>query len=85
MKRGNKAWLALAGGILAYEGYQAAAGPEHLLSSAADDWIAKRPVLARVAIVSVGTILTIHVGNLIPQPTNWDPISMGFWQRLLHS
>jgi len=73
----GKAWLALAGGIIAWE---ATCDRDQLLSAEADRWIAKRPILARLGIVTVGTLLTAHVANLWPNQ-RLDPIAYAFWSR----
>lgn len=77
MTRGDWAWLVLAGGVAAYE---VTCDPKDLLSAAADGWIEKHPVLARLGIVTVGTLLTAHVGNLWRNP-KLDPIAYAFWSR----
>lgn len=77
MTRGDWAWVALTGGIIAYE---VTCEPSELLSAAADRWVAKRPILARLGIVAVGTLLTAHVANLWPNP-KFDPVAYAFWSR----
>ena len=78
MKARHK-WLFLVGDIVVWE---LTCDPGELLSEEADRWIAKHPVLARVAIVTVGILLSLHLANLVDP--NVDPISPSFvvWQRV---
>ncbi|MBB3752496.1 hypothetical protein FHT44_005008 [Mycolicibacterium sp. BK634] len=52
------------------------------MSEAADRWIERRPILARIAIIAIGLLLTAHVANVIPRPDRYDVMSQGFWQRI---
>jgi hypothetical protein len=62
-----KAWLWLAGGVIAYE---LAAQPGQLLSEQVDRWLVTHPILTRAVIVLVAG----HLGNVWPQrcdPLHW--------------
>jgi hypothetical protein len=59
----NRKWLALAIDILCYETEHWSDG--NLLSEACDSWIDKHPILARTIIVSAGTLITVHLANLL--------------------
>ena len=69
MRRGDRAWLAIAAGVVTYN----ISSPEdEMLSVAADRYISSRPVLTRLVISAVA----LHLMNLIPEKT--DPIHIGF-------
>ena len=70
-------WFSILMDVLAYEANHTDDG--ELLSEFCDRIIERRPVLARVAILSVGLPLTLHLANLVP----WqgDVISSRFWKR----
>lgn len=76
MSAGHK-WLAIATDIALYEVDHASDG--ELLSEFCDRWIDRHPRGARLGIVSVGTLLTLHLANLLPP--GFDVISQQFWQR----
>lgn len=60
-----KAWLWLAGGVVAYE---LACQPGELLSEQVDRWLLSHPVLTRTAIA----VVALHLGNALPSRA--DPI-----------
>lgn len=51
-----------------------------LLSEEADRWIEKHPIAARVAIVSTGALLTLHLANLLAP--EFDPLGKTVWRHL---
>lgn len=71
-------WIQIAFDVIDYE-MQHSNGDGQLLSEAADRWIAKHPVAARVCIVSVGALLTLHLANLIDK--DYDVVSRTFWRK----
>lgn len=77
--RSHRKWLALAVDILAYETEHWRDGD--LLSEACDGWIEAHPILARVLIVSAGTLVTAHLANLLRD--DFDALSQVFWRRNL--
>jgi hypothetical protein len=65
MRSADKAWLALAAGILAYE----LGAPEHeLMSEGCDRYLEARPWLTRAVVAAVAG----HLLNLTPRPV--DPL-----------
>jgi len=62
MRHGDWAWLALAGGVCAYEAYAAYSNAE-LLSEACDRYRQRHPVLTRAVIV----YLAGHLTRTVPQ------------------
>ena len=67
-----KAWLWLAGGVVAYE---VAAQPGQLLSEQVDRWLVTHPILTRAVIV----VVAAHLANLIPprcDPLHWVAVAI---------
>lgn len=52
-----------------------------LLSEEMDRWVVARPVLSRVVIGLTGAILTLHLGNFLPD--RFDVMSKRFWKRAI--
>lgn len=52
-----------------------------LLSEEADRWIEKHPIAARIAIVSTGALLTLHLANLLAPEV--DPLGRTVWRYIL--
>lgn len=67
MRDADYAWLALAGGVCAYEAYAALYRAE-LLSEACDRYRRRHPVLT----LTVIGLLAAHLARLIP--SRWDPL-----------
>lgn len=82
MSAASAKWMAIAADIIAYE--VSVNTPDDLLSSEADRWIERYPILARVGIIAVSAILTAHLANLHAQPSRTDIVSTEFflWRRL---
>ena len=66
-------------GIVAYEVQHSKDG--NLLSEQCDRWVEKRPVLARMAIGTIGSVLVLHLANLIP--VKYDPMHYQLWAPTL--
>lgn len=80
LRPGARAWIATALGIAVYEFF---APDEELMSEAADRWIERQPIIARVTILTIGFLITAHVSNSIPRPEVLDVMSQHFWTRIL--
>lgn len=52
----------------------------YLLSEECDRWIEKHPIAARMVIVSAGTIVTLHLANLLDP--SFDPMSKRVWKTI---
>ncbi|MFA4083697.1 hypothetical protein ONA92_18535 [Mycobacteroides salmoniphilum] len=65
MPAADRAWLALAAGVVAYE---VAAPRGELLSEGVDRYLARKPWLTRLVVVGIGA----HLLNLIPAQV--DPL-----------
>jgi hypothetical protein len=66
--------------IVLYELAHASDG--ELLSQEADRWVAARPVLSRVVIGLTGAVITLHLGNFLPDYI--DLMSKRFWRKIIH-
>ena len=84
MTPAGKAWLVLAGGIIAWE---CSVDRSQLLSAEADRLIEKYPIGARIGILLAGSALTSHLANLHSRPDLSDVISSDFflWRRIARS
>lgn len=70
---GRQAWATLIFGIIAWELYAARGNRGDLLSEVVDDWLIKRPISVRVAIL----LVAFHLVNWLPWPI--DPLSQRLW------
>ncbi|RAV17479.1 hypothetical protein DQP57_00180 [Mycobacterium colombiense] len=58
--------------------YELDDGP--MLSEGADSLVEQHPIAGRVFIVSVGSIITLHLANLMDE--RYDLLAQSFWKRL---
>lgn len=72
MKAGQK-WLQLLLDILGYEFDE---GP--LLSEGADALVDRHPILGRFFIILAGTVITLHLANVIHP--RYDIMAQSFWK-----
>lgn len=70
-------WLQLIFDIVSYEFDHGDDG--QLLSEGADRLVMKHPVLGRIVIVATGTIITLHLANLIND--RYDLMCKDFWRN----
>jgi hypothetical protein len=66
-------------GIVAYELQHSKDG--HLLSEQCDRWVADRPIVARTIIGTVGSVLVLHLANMIPP--KYDVMHLLIWKSAL--